>query len=106
MNVWLTFLGAAYIVGNHISVDILEGKLNPKAMKIVGIISNLITCFFFSFVLWGALVMTISQTHLFTPAMRINMSLFYVAVAISALVFLVDNFKQVFYIKRKQGVKN
>jgi len=105
LNVWLTFLGAAYIVDNHISVDILEGRISPKAMKIVGIFSNLISCFFFSFVLWGAVVMSISQSHLFTPSMRINMSLFYVAVSISALVFLVYNFKQVIHIKRRQGVK-
>jgi len=105
LNVWLTFLGAAYIVGNHISVDILEGRITPKAMKIVGIFSNLISCFFFSFVLWGALVMSIAQTHLFTPAMRINMSSFYVAVAISALVFLVYNLKQVLDSKRRQGVE-
>jgi len=105
LNVWLTFLGAAYIVGNHISVDILEGRIAPKTMKIVGIFSNLISCVFFSFVLWGAVVMSIAQTHLFTPAMRINMSLFYVAVLISAVVLLVYNLKRVLDSKRKQGVE-
>jgi TRAP-type C4-dicarboxylate transport system permease small subunit len=106
LNVWLTFLGAAYIVNNHISVDILKGRITPKAMKYIGIFSNLIACFFFSFVLWGAFLLSTTQTHLFTPAMEINMSLFYISVLISALVFLVYNFKQVVDIKRKHGEEN
>lgn len=106
LNVWLTFVGAAYIVGNHINIDIIEGRISPKALKFVKIFSNLVACFMFSFVLWGALLMSTSQTHLFTPAMRINMSLFYVPLIISAMVFLVYNFKQLFEIKRKRGEEN
>jgi len=104
LNVWLTFLGGAYIVGKHINVDILEGRISPKVAKCMEFFSHLVICIFSSVVLWGSINKVITQTHLVTPAANISMSLFYVAVLVSSLVFVLYNVMQIFRIIRKQGV--
>ena len=105
-NIWVIFIGAAYLLGDHISVNALVRQLSLKVQKQLSIIVDLIACCFFGILLWGAILMVILEADKVTPALGISMTFFYLPLAICSIVLLVYHFIQVikaFKIKENKG---
>jgi len=88
-NIWVAFVGAAYLLGDHISVNAIVKRLSLKAQKYLSIIVDLIACCFFGIVLWGAILMSILEVNKVTPAVGISMTFFYLPLVICSMVLLV-----------------
>jgi len=51
---WLTFLGAAWVLrrGKHVRIDILVNRLNPKTQTVINLILSIIGAVIFFFIVW------------------------------------------------------
>jgi TRAP-type C4-dicarboxylate transport system permease small subunit len=103
-NIWVAFIGGAYLLGDHISVDALVRRLSSKAQKYLSIIADLIACCFFGIVLWGATLMSILEVGKVTPAAGISMAFFYLPLVICSMVLLVYHGIQAVKVKESKGV--
>lgn len=92
--IWLTLLGAAWVVGQraHLAVDLLIDKLSPaKAMLLQGFIHFIIGAFAVAVLVVGGsnLVYTTLYLGQMTTVLQIPMGYVYVALPLSGVLMLI-----------------
>jgi TRAP-type transport system small permease protein len=77
--VWSVFLGAIVALkrNQHIVVDILTEKLNPKISKVLAIVSRLLILYVLWLFLDGSWKFTLMNTTSYSPAMGMPLSFYY-----------------------------
>jgi len=103
-NIWLAFIGGAHLLDGHISVDALVQRLSPKVQKYVFVFSNIIQCCFYGIVFWCATLMSILESDKVSPAAGINMTFFYLPLAICSIILLVYHGIHIFKMKKSKEV--
>jgi len=83
--IWLTLFGAAFLVGQkeHLAIEILSNKLNPKIQAIL--MNSSVLVFAFSVMVVGGLILvsTILELEQRSPNLQIPMGYVYLAIPLS-----------------------
>ena len=88
--VWASLLGSAVAVkrGQHIAVTIFVGRLPPalgRSLKIIALISVAVIL---AIILWGGIQLVAITRAQISPALRVSMSVPYLAVPVGAALML------------------
>ncbi|MGV6988096.1 TRAP transporter small permease [Testudinibacter sp. P80/BLE/0925] len=91
LMIWMGFFGATYCFGRntHLSITLLENKLNPKNyfyLKVIQITVVCITILISS--IYGGYHFVVSSFSQYSPTLGISMSLIYAIIPVSGLLIL------------------
>ena len=89
--VWSSLLGSAVAVkrGQHIAVTIFLERLPPSLRRAMTIIALVSVAVVLSIILWGGIQLVAVTRAQISPALRISMSIPYLAVPVGAALMLV-----------------
>lgn len=107
LNVWLTFIGIAYLrkLDAHIKIEMFSASLEkhlPGISKVIYIyIKKGLNIIFMLLLLWFGFEMSRRTWSLRSPAMQIRQTLLYMCVPIGALGYLVRDILDIIDIAKK-----
>jgi len=104
--VWSTFIGAGcvYKRGGHISVLVVQDLLSLKLQKLVKILVHVLCGAFFVLAVYYGFKYTGKQGTQLSAALRIPMSLMYMAIPVGSGVMLIHAFNSIIQIFTAQEV--
>ena len=104
--VWSTFIGAGcvYKRGGHISVLVVQDLLSPKLQKLVKILVHVLCGAFFVLAVYYGFKYTGKQGTQLSAALRIPMSLMYMAIPVGSGVMLLHALNSIIQIFTAQEV--
>lgn len=89
--VWMIMFGSAYVYGSreHLTIDILKDKFNPKTNMIVEIAAN-VTLFVFIVLVcvWGGYIYTVKSAPQVDAQLGVSKAILYSALPITGVVTL------------------
>lgn len=88
--VWLTFLGAAFVMGRrqHIAIDMLATAFGVRVEKVFTLVATLVVLVSSAALVWGGISLAITTASLSSPASGIPIPLVYGAMIVGfALIF-------------------
>lgn len=89
MFVWMIMFGSAYVYGSreHLTIDILKDKLNPKANMIVEIATNIcLAAFVLVVCVIGGWLYTSKQAVQTDPSLKISKAVLYASVPFTGII--------------------
>lgn len=88
--VWSSLLGSAVAVkrGQHIAVTILIERMPPALRRVLTIVALLAVAAILAVILWGGIQLVAITRAQISPALRISMSVPYLAVPVGAALML------------------
>ena len=102
--IWIGLLGAAYASGKkmHLSIDLLEGKIEQKNRRRLQILIASLVFLFALFVMvigGGRLIYIVGKLGQHSPALNIPMQLVYLVVPLSGVLIMVYKWREMFLMK-------
>lgn len=91
--VWIAFLGAAALEykKEHVKIDIVVNLFNEKKKKIIIIIANLCVLIVLILHVWSGIELVKAQSGSYSPALRLPMSWFSLAVPVGLIGMVIFN---------------
>ena len=88
--VWSSLLAAGIAIkrGQHVAVTFVAEKFPKNIRAVAGLGGNILTATLLAVILWGGLYLVILTRHQISPAMRLPMSLPYMAVPTGSAIML------------------
>ena len=90
--VWDSIIAAAYglSVNAHVGIDIISSKINPKARKIMKIVTAVFAIVFLAVMFHFGLKTTINSVAQRSPAMQISMAFVNASLPVGALFMVIE----------------
>lgn len=96
--VWSSLLGSAVAVkrGQHIAVTILLERFPPALRRVLNIIALISVAVILTIILWGGIQLVAITRAQISPALRVSMSVPYLAVPVGAALMLLHTIEFIF----------
>lgn len=89
--VWMIMFGSAYVYGSreHLTIDILKDKFNPKTNMAVEILANICLFVFIALIcVWGGYLYTVKSAPQVDAQLKISKAILYSSLPITGVVTL------------------
>ncbi len=101
--VWSSLLAAGIALkrGQHIAVAFVAEKFPPRIRMAAGLGGDIFVAILLAVVLWGGIYLVILTRHQLSPAMRLSMSLPYMAIPIGSAIMLFHVLTSIYHRSKK-----